>query len=47
MEGNKTVNLILKYIGIDKQTELDTFINDVSKRNFVEFSSRKEVKSFL
>lgn len=47
MEGNKTVNLILKYIGIDKQTELDTFVNDVSKRNFVEFSSREEVKAFF
>ena len=47
MEGNKTVNLILKYIGIDKQTELDTFVNDVSKRNFVEFSSLEEVKAFF
>ena len=47
MEGNKTVNLILKYIGIDKQTELDTFVNDVSKRNFVEFSSLEEVSAFF
>ena len=47
MEGNKTVNLILKYIGIDKQTELDTFVNDVSKRNFVEFSFLEEVSAFF
>ena len=39
MNGTKTVNLILKYIGNDKITELDTFVNDVSKRNFIEFSS--------
>lgn len=47
MDGNKTVNLILKYIGIDKQTELDTFVNNVSKRNFVEFSSLEEVSAFF
>ncbi len=47
MEGNKTVNLILKYIGIDKQTELDTFVNEVSERDFMEFSSLEEVKAFF
>ena len=47
MNGTKTVNLILKYIGIDKQTELDTFVNDVSKRNFVEFSFLEEVSAFF
>ena len=47
MEGTKTVNLILKYICNNKQTELDSFVNDVSKRDFIEFSSLEEVNAFF
>lgn len=47
MNGTKTVNLILKYIGNDKMTEIDTFVNDVSKRNFIGFSSLEEVSAFF
>lgn len=47
MIGTKTINLILKYIGNDKMTEIDTFVNDVSKRNFIGFSSLEEVSAFF
>ena len=47
MDGNKTVNLILKYIGNEKLSEINDFASEVNKREFIEFSSLEEVKAFF
>ena len=47
MDSNRKLNLILKYIGNDRLTEINDFASEVSKRDFIEFSSLDEVKAFF
>lgn len=47
MNENKKLKLILKYIGNDKLIELDAFVNEVSEREFTEFSSLDAAKTFF
>ena len=47
MNENRKLNMILKYIGNEKLTEIDEFASEVSKRYFIEFSSDKEVEVFF
>ena len=47
MNENRKLNMILKYIGEEKLTEIDEFASEVSKRNFIKFSSDKEVEVFF
>ena len=47
MNGNKTVNLTLKYIGNEKLLEMNDFASEVNKREFMEFSSLEEVRAFF
>lgn len=47
MNDQKSLNLILKYLGNDKVTELDSFVENVKRKDFIEFSSIEEVRTFF
>ena len=47
MNEKKKLDLILKYIGNEKLSEINVFASEVNKREFIEFSSLEEVKAFF
>ena len=47
MNEKKKLDLILKYIGNEKLSEINDFASEVNKREFIEFSSLEEVKAFF
>ncbi len=47
MSENRKLNMILKYMGNEKLTEINEFVDEVSKRNFIEFTNDLEVETFF